>query len=810
MRKKNMKAIVLISLLLLLMVLILMSVSMITMSSNFLSLVGTSETRTRALISAYAGIDYAICKLNREPDWGVKDLDFIPSSSSIPVPDYLPGYKVDTKAGAYAGLTESEFFITFGNSYNPSSTSLSSYSSYSKYHSVNNLFNTSAAGDVPPYSAKIISIGKCGNSVKVVKAFLTRSDFYPYAINSESSLVFVEGTYNIKGDNSTGDQGDIYSSWAGDDTDQFSIRADGGVKKISCNNGILLGKGPISIAPGKLDNNTSSKERCIPELCLSKIDVSEILDNASNHQYGAYTQINPGMVTIREMPPPPPNPPPSPLSSEESNLLSQLQGNLIADAANDTTTNGPPISKNGSGNITKYSNPEYSKFVIDGGGTGFETVAAFDTSQMSNPLTRGVIKLNSDIFIGNAGIDDGDRSQYLYDSTFTSKANSPGGNNIFRIFRDGSSDLFKMYKYAYIYTYTMDLTYYPPEENPIYKTDPNTGKKYIDGYTHIDAKSTSSHSSISDGGTNSPYAQEINYIKLDLNGHNIYSRSHLILGVEIIGTGRIIADGKIACLFGKNSNQITCISRDDLDVELSNNFVDSNNKGFYYAGDDLNIRPMKSDSLLASGTAGNPIGTREIMHYPPGYRLNNSDEIIIGNYNSGTNDYEGNGIKAETKSHKGYITVTGWDSTNGNSTILDVAIQMRHNKNQQIEIPELSKILVPSSGSGNAVIVDPNDIDITATTGISTSILNTISSLIQGEFNTSDIRYYNAVLNSTSVALNSFSSDYGSNYQNVSPIDAGSQEGEIYLIQNSNYMEHILNIERTNFKVRKVSCIEME
>ena len=135
---------------------------------------------------------------------------------------------------------------------------------------------------------------------------------------------------------------------------------------------------------------------------------------------------------------------------------------------------------------------------------------------------------------------------------------------------------------------------------------------------------------------------------------------------------------------------------------------------------------------------------------------------------------------------------------------------MRHNKNQQIEIPELSKILVPSSGSGNAVIVDPNDIDITATTGISTSILNTISSLIQGEFNTSDIRYYNAVLNSTSVALNSFSSDYGSNYQNVSPIDAGSQEGEIYLIQNSNYMEHILNIERTNFKVRKVSCIEME
>ncbi|MEQ8221769.1 MAG: hypothetical protein ABRQ37_05665, partial [Candidatus Eremiobacterota bacterium] len=422
----------------------------------------------------------------------------------------------------------------------------------------------------------------------------------------------------------------------------------------------------------------------------------------------------------------------------------------------------------------------------------------------------GIIKLNSDIVVGIASIGNGDRSQYLYDSTFITKANNPGANNILRIFRDGSSDLFKMYKYAYTYTYSMDLTYYPPEENPIYKTDPNTGKQYIDGYTHVDATSSSSHSSICDGGEYSPYSQEINYMKLDLNGHNIYSRSHLILGVELIGTGRIIADGKIACLFGQNSDQITCISRDDLDVELSNNFVNSNNKGFYYAGDDLNIRPMKSDSLLASGSAGNPSGTREIMHYPPGYRLNNSDQIIIGNYNTGTNDYEGNGIKAETKSHKGYITITGWDIARGNTTTMDVVIQLRHNKSQQIEFPEQAKILVPASGSGNAIIVDPNDADITATTGISTSILNSISTLIQGEFNTEDIRYYSAILESTSVALNTFSSGYGSNYQNMSPIDTGSQEGEIYLIQNSDYMKHILNIERKNFKVRKVSCVEME
>jgi len=159
--------------------------------------------------------------------------------------------------------------------------------------------------------------------------------------------------------------------------------------------------------------------------------------------------------------------------------------------------------------------------------------------------------------------------------------------------------------------------------------------------------------------------RQINYIKLDLNGHNIYSLSHLVLGVELICTGRIVAYGKIACLFGENSEQISSISRDDLVVELSNNFVETNNKGFYYAGDDLSIKPMDSDSLLASGTAGNPTATREIMHYPPGYRLNDSDQIIIGFYDSHKHDYKGSGITAETKSHTDYITATTWNTGRG-------------------------------------------------------------------------------------------------------------------------------------------------
>ncbi|MEQ8191840.1 MAG: hypothetical protein ABRQ39_28000, partial [Candidatus Eremiobacterota bacterium] len=70
MRKKNMKAIVLVSVLLLIVLILIMSLSMMTMSSNFLAFIGASETSGRALITSYAGIEYAVYKLNNDPNWG--------------------------------------------------------------------------------------------------------------------------------------------------------------------------------------------------------------------------------------------------------------------------------------------------------------------------------------------------------------------------------------------------------------------------------------------------------------------------------------------------------------------------------------------------------------------------------------------------------------------------------------------------------------------------------------------------------------------------------------------------------------------
>ena len=276
--KNDMKAMVLISVLMLILLLTIMSVSMMSLSSNFLASVGGDEGTNRALISAYAGIDYAIYRLNKDTRWGVTDPDFKPVSP-LPIPERLPEFTADTSAEENIKFENGEFTVTFGNTFG------------SKYQSVNNLFGSTSSGDVPPYTAKIIAIGECGEIRKVVKAYLTRSDFYPYAINSESSLFFVEGTYNIKGDSTTGDEGNIYSSWGGDNNDNFSILAGPGVDKISCNGGILLGKGPVSILSGQIDD-AKLKEKCIPELYLSKIDVPKILDNAKLNEYGPCASVN--------------------------------------------------------------------------------------------------------------------------------------------------------------------------------------------------------------------------------------------------------------------------------------------------------------------------------------------------------------------------------------------------------------------------------------------------------------------------------------------------------------------------------------
>ena len=65
----------------------------------------------------------------------------------------------------------------------------------------------------------------------------------------------------------------------------------------------------------------------------------------------------------------------------------------------------------------------------------------------------------------------------------------------------------------------------------------------------------------------SPYTAQ--YAKVNLNGHSIYSNSHLIMGVELIGQGSMVTTGKLSYLQGSTCDDIVAVSGDDLTVELS-------------------------------------------------------------------------------------------------------------------------------------------------------------------------------------------------------------------------------------------------
>jgi len=96
-----------------------------------------------------------------------------------------------------------------------------------------------------------------------------------------------------------------------------------------------------------------------------------------------------------------------------------------------------------------------------------------------------------------------------------------------------------------------------------------------------------------DEGNNKP-----RYIKIDLNNHSIYSKTHMHLGVEVSGQGGLVSSGKLTYLQGFNTQNVVSVSDDDLDIELSKNSAVNMAKGLFYSNDDFRVKPIAN---------GNPI-----------------------------------------------------------------------------------------------------------------------------------------------------------------------------------------------------------
>ena len=716
----------LLTVLLLTVLMIIMAVSMVFISTNFLALFGNSEARLKALEAAEAGVEYALYRLNDDPTWGITNLSY----GGSPNPDTIPVCDPDNTAGVMEEPLPdgSTFTIIFD-------------SGDSRYGSENNLFGTSITSitRTPPYTAKIVSIGRSsnGNIKKVVEAYLIRGDLYPYTINSEGRVVLEAGEYTLKGEEGTSSPGHIYSSWTSTPAPgNYSIEGMADATQIVNYNGMFIGNGPVSIA-GTFDGQEIGDHP--QNFYFSKIDVGKIVERAKNDAYGDLTpHLNAGTVYIQEE-----------NISGSSGTVGTQSGKLIVNA-----------------NGTGFSSPDVVKIKED---------------------TQTIV-LQKDVFI--------DGNPVSIDSTerFADWGLLLGGSNVFRILRSGSMKMEE----------TADVIYHPPQPNP-------TPALSVPGFYTVE-----------------PQDDTGRYVRLDLNGHDIYSYPHLMLGVEIIGSGRIVSYGKIACLMSVNvSDDVVLISGDDLDIELSQDTEESHNKGFYYALDDVNIAPMSDASYLMAG-ADDGNAEKVCNYYSPGNILTSltgsPNRTGVGYYNpssgpsggSGHNwwkkDYEGDGIIVRKVTPAGggasYLKVESDKEWNGDAD-LQFCLEYTTPDRTQINLGD-HEIRIPL-GTGTIEIWTSDDLLVSDPTslGITQDQLDVFGGQVKDDFNAGS-KNYEINMKATVAASNKFKNVNSLHLENESVFNTDSVGGKFILESNIGYMESILNIERDTFTVRKAACYEIE
>jgi hypothetical protein len=229
---------------------------------------------------------------------------------------------------------------------------------------------------------------------------------------------------------------------------------------------------------------------------------------------------------------------------------------------------------------------------------------------------------------------------------------------------------------------------------------------------------------------------------------------------------------------------------------------------------------MHTDSLLASGgTAASTVAEKVTMSFPPGYPFTDQqtqEKIVVGNYNpngggghgghgghGGGSNYTGVGINVSKPGD--YIVVKGETSY----TTTNSPIEFRYNDDKQITIPGDYYVKIVGT---SIKLMDKfgTEVPLSNVPDLTSDILNLLGKLAGGEFSSGNALYYNMTVNATAVSLNQFSSLFSYNFDNICFLDTDSQAGTLNLVQNSDYMKEILNLERTNFKVRKVSCYEIQ
>lgn len=332
-------------------------------------------------------------------------------------------------------------------------------------------------------------------------------------------------------------------------------------------------------------------------------------------------------------------------------------------------------------------------------------------------------------------------------------------------------------------------------------------------------------------------------ISLDLNGNNIVSDSHLVMGIDVEGEGKLISRGKIAYSQGlnKQEDQFLAICGDDLTVEVSNDTTGSYGNNYFYATDDIEIKPMENDSPLRMGDGGAE-DPRDLQKNGPGKII--SDEV---HSNVEVNSEEGIvSYRQKVEGEDDLIIVEGRTQEDGTRTELDLALSSEagsgvvlpegydeseegcvcchldddgdgfsdeENRRKEVEVNFGNyKFGMKESPDGyyyGATILDQNNNPVTLEASgldlqpVELEALGNIMGACFGD----NIPYKDINMDATIVSLNKNEQENNSNI-----ICAGNdvKAGSVNIGRYVDYMDRILYIEGANFTVRKSSYRELK
>ena len=673
-RKKTGKGIALISVLLLTVLLAMLAVSMVFISTNHLSMMGNAEQKMKALKAAEAAAEYALARLNKEPNW-----------SSVNVKKDLDG---------------SSWEINFSGSEYLSYNNLQGQTKMDR----SSIGDTKLSGTIPAYTAEIICKGKAGNSIKYVKAIFIRNDISPYSLNAEGKIYFAGGDVTVQGMNSTVAlplPGQIYSNWdpnkAGEDPNtSFSIEQDFSCSSVDIKGGTASAAGKIKLNndPNKVvirenlgsdqleyDKNINggeiidaNKSSCTPDVKSGSFLITPLyyIPNDPQKMADILNRTSDSKLKLAALAPTV-VPLPTDATTAATNIGVDISNwdnvNFTAGYKTMAYTTAQGVTQDirkdipgfsdanfpigwdvieGTGmkvqigvNVTgteevsdpKWLDPGHTKTEGRGANQPYERTAAIpsgSTTFQLSPNNNSYFTPPDDLV--NSGLLDGEQNIGLAKIGADKKIekflppnyanNDLGISTDFKIVDKGSNNYeiegdFQLERDIYIKstpasdpTSTL-LALAGPADNPVVK---DTIFRIMGVPYEVSGRKYKLNTS------------------MNMNDHSIYSDAHLIIGVNVEGNGSMVSRGKIAYLHkGINSDDMVSLSDDDLIIQTApgSNY---NINGYLYSND---------DAVIEKADPNGPLGGAVIMGTETG-DIKIDGSVTGMNNNKGVNDADPN------------------------------------------------------------------------------------------------------------------------------------------------------------------------